>query len=46
MVEPIVCGDFNIVMDRSLDRSAGSHIFAEELNPLATEEELHGVWRY
>lgn len=42
----IICGDFNVVMDRSLDRSQSSHRYAQELNPLVNEEELHDVWRY
>lgn len=44
--ELIVCGDFNVVMKRSLDWSAVSHRSAQELNFLAAEEELHDVWRY
>lgn len=42
----IVCGDFNVVMNKSVDRSVGCHRFAQELQPLADEEELHDAWRY
>lgn len=42
----IVCGDFNLVMNRSLDRSQGGSRTAQELNPLANEEELYDVWCY
>lgn len=42
----IICGDFNIVMNKSVDRSLGSHRFAQELQMLANEEEMHDVWRY
>lgn len=44
--ELIICGDFNVVIARTLDRSAGSRRFAQELHSLVAEEELHDVWRY
>lgn len=42
----VICGDFNLVMDKTLDRSPGANRCAQDLQSFANEEELHDVWRY
>lgn len=42
----VICGDFNMVIDREIDRTGGTTRLTPELKTLLLEEDLHDFWRY
>lgn len=42
----LLCGDFNAVVDKQVDRTAGCARAALELKPFLHKEDLHDIWRY
>lgn len=42
----VICGDFNIVADKELDKSRGCARLTPELKKYLLEEDLHDLWRY